>query len=196
MRLNHTGHCRDRQRGLTLLESLIAIIVLAIGVLSMLGIQMRTLAETQTGVRRAQAVRLVEDLSERLKANPQGLDHLDGYTAGWEDTAVASDCLVAPAGCTPANLAALDLKDWRTSVARTLPRGQAATFVASTTADTGARRLLGVMVGWRAHEHDAASSNSAYTSAFSTDISAEADAGVSAQECPTGLICHLVFIQP
>lgn len=73
MHLNPIHRTRARrQQGLTLLESLVAIVVLALGVLGMLGVQMRTLAETQTGVRRAQAVRLIEDLSERIKSNPRG----------------------------------------------------------------------------------------------------------------------------
>ena len=42
------------QRGITLLESLVAIVVMALGILGILGVQMRTLSDTQTGVRRAQ----------------------------------------------------------------------------------------------------------------------------------------------
>ena len=56
------------QKGITLLESLVAIVVMALGLLGVVGIQMRTLADTQTGVRRAQAVKLIEDLSERVRA--------------------------------------------------------------------------------------------------------------------------------
>ena len=62
-----------RQRGVTLLESMIAIVLVALGVLGILGVQLRTLSDTQTAVRRAQAIRLIEDLSERMKANPAAL---------------------------------------------------------------------------------------------------------------------------
>ena len=58
------------QRGITLIESLVAIVVMALGILGILGIQMRTLSDTQNGVRRAQAIRLIENLSERKKVNP------------------------------------------------------------------------------------------------------------------------------
>ena len=44
------------QRGVSLIESLVAIVVTALGILGILGVQMRTLADTQTGVRRAQAI--------------------------------------------------------------------------------------------------------------------------------------------
>ena len=62
----------QRQRGITLIESLVAIVIMALGILGILGVQMRTLADTQTGVRRAQAVRLIEDLSERIQVSPTG----------------------------------------------------------------------------------------------------------------------------
>jgi len=188
MRVNtfRHAHARHRQQGLTLLESLVAIVVLALGVLGMLGVQMRTLAETQTGVRRAQAVRLIEDLSERIKSNPRGLDQLDDYIADWDATvAAATDC--SSAACTPAQLAAWDLKAWRDSVAETLPLGQATTFASSDTDEDGARRLLGVMVGWRVNERET-EADSTYTTSFSVDT--------TTQTCPQGLICHLVYIQP
>ena len=63
-------HAHLRQRGFSLIESLVAVVVMALGILGILGVQMRTLADTQTGVRRAQAIRLIEDLSERIKLNP------------------------------------------------------------------------------------------------------------------------------
>jgi len=59
-----------RQSGVSLIESLVATTILAIGSLGLLTVQIRTLAETQTSVHRAQAVRAIEDLAERIKANP------------------------------------------------------------------------------------------------------------------------------
>ena len=41
-------HLRSRiQRGITLIESLVAIAVMALGILGILGVQMRTLTDTQ-----------------------------------------------------------------------------------------------------------------------------------------------------
>ena len=61
------------QRGITLIESLVAIVIAALGILGILGMQMRTLTDTQTSVRRAQAIRLIDDLSERIKVCPNSL---------------------------------------------------------------------------------------------------------------------------
>ena len=71
------------QRGITLLESLVAIVVMALGILGILGVQMRTLSDTQTGVRRAQAIRLIEDMGERMKANPSALANLSSYVSNF-----------------------------------------------------------------------------------------------------------------
>ena len=68
------------QRGFSLLESMIAIIVMVLGVLGILGLQMRTLTDTQSSVRRAQAIRLIGDLGERLQSNPDALGNLTVYT--------------------------------------------------------------------------------------------------------------------
>ena len=67
------------QQGITLLESLIAIIVIALGVLGILGIQMRTLNNTQNSLYRTQAIRLIDDLSERIAANPNALLNIEIY---------------------------------------------------------------------------------------------------------------------
>ena len=48
---------RQSIRGITLLESLVAILVIALGIFSVLGIQLRTLSDAQAGIRRSQALR-------------------------------------------------------------------------------------------------------------------------------------------
>ena len=90
----------DRQRGITLIESLIAILIAAVGILGILGVQMRTLTDTQTTVRRAQAVRLIEDLGERMKVQPNALVNLNAYVIGWEaDTTRPPHGQSRPAPC-------------------------------------------------------------------------------------------------
>ena len=86
-------HLRSRiQRGITLIESLVAVAVMALGILGILGVQMRTLTDTQTAVRRAQAIRLIEDLGERMKVSPNALANLNGYVTGFSATPTVPDC--------------------------------------------------------------------------------------------------------
>ncbi|CAN5784739.1 hypothetical protein BH11PSE13_BH11PSE13_06590 [soil metagenome] len=175
-----------RQSGVTLIESLVATTVLAIGILSLLTVQIRTLAETQTSVHRAQAVRAIEDLAERIKANPDGFGQLraGAYTSPWDATPnVASDACDANA-CSPAELARSDIAQWRKTISRTLPLGQANVFTDESVAAAD-RRQLGVMVGWRANERTG-------DGASPFDLKVDA-AGIA---CPKGLICHLAYVQP
>ena len=130
---------RRRQRGITLIESLIALMVAVLGVLGILGVQMRTLTDTQAGVRRAQAIRLTEDLAERLQNNPDALGNLAAYTGV---PTSSNDC--KSTACAPADLATYDIKQWRTFVAEALPGGQATVFIPK-----GGLRQLGVLIGWR-----------------------------------------------
>lgn len=184
---------KRKQRGVSLLESLVAILVMALGVLGILGIQMRTLAETQTGVRRAQAIKLIEDLSERIRTNPDGLGNLNAYTTAWSSAPASAAC--GSSGCSPSQLAARDLYMWKTSVQSTLPLGDAAIFLSSAETIAGDRRQLGVMIGWRENERarggDTASDTAAYKAVFSPASTASATIG-----CPADLICHLQYIQP
>ena len=127
-----------RQRGISLIESLVAIVVMALGILGILGVQMRTLTDTQAGVRRAQAIRLIEDLGERLQNNPDALGNLSVYTT---KPTSSDDCASTP--CAADKLATYDIKQWRTNVASALPAGQATVFIPK-----GGPRQLGVLIGW------------------------------------------------
>ncbi|MDR0225632.1 MAG: type IV pilus modification protein PilV [Burkholderiaceae bacterium] len=178
------------QQGLSLLESLIAILVMALGVLGILGMQMRTLADTQASVNRTQAVRLVEDLSERIKMNPDALRSLGSYASAWK-TSTASTCT----NCSPSALAARDIYEWKKSVASTLPLGDAAVFLAADETDDSNRRQLGVMIAWRANERAAKKSDGSADTSYSAPL-APANTGDAKVSCPDGLICHLQYIQP
>ena len=87
-----------RQRGIALIESLVAMVVVALGILGVIGVQMRTLTDTSTSVRRAQAIRLIEDLGERMKTSPNATGNIGAYVSAFGDIPVpiANGCA---AGC-------------------------------------------------------------------------------------------------
>lgn len=191
-----------RQRGITLIESLVAILVTALGILGILGVQMRTLTDTQTTVRRAQAIRLIEDLGERMKVNPNALMILGSYQTGWTATLptptppAATNCASTP--CNAAQLAAYDVSEWKRMVQRSLPLGDANVFIPPAESSiTNNRRLVGVMISWRENERaDLDSDNRKNTDATqvrAADGSLSAGAG-SAATCPTDRSCQLQYI--
>lgn len=194
---------RRHQRGITLLESMIAIVLVALGVLGILGVQLRTLADTQTSVRRAQAIRLIEDLSERMKANPSALvaGVMQGYETGWGDVEGAvPDC--AAAACTPADLARADMVQWKATVASTLPLGDASVFAVAVPvagAADNTRAQLAVMVSWRENEREREGESDAAKTAYRTPFATEpvaTGAPDTSVSCPTDRICHLQYLQP
>lgn len=174
------------QRGITLIESLIAILIMALGILGVLGVQMRTLSDTQTSVRRAQAIRVIEDLSERIKVNPNGLANINTYLTSWTNQPTAAKSCIANT-CSNAELATYDIALWKASIAQVLPGGNATVFVskAEVDADPLNRRQLGVMISWLNSEMNA--SDTKYLTAI--------DLGTGSNvTCETGKTCHLQYI--
>lgn len=185
--MNHT--LQSRQRGITLIETLIALVVTAIGLFGILGLQMHTLADTQGSVRRAQAIHLIEDLAERLQSNPDALGNLAAFT---EEPNSAPGCASGP--CAPVDLASYSVKQWRDSVAQSLPGGQAQVFIPE-----GGSRQLGVLIGWRESKYSGGGEpDSAEKEKLAKpfEIKAAAAADGADVQCPAGLMCHLQYLQP
>lgn len=188
----------QRQRGISLIESLVAIVVMALGIMGILGVQMRTLSDTSTSVRRAQAVRLIEDLGERMKANPSALANLNTYVSNFAAVPSVGSCAT---GCNPAQLAAYDLAVWKRTVRENLPLGKASIFVppAESGVPAGQGRQLGVMIAWRENERE---NTTAYkddidaTKVRATDgsLSAGGGADTATNACPADHTCHLQYI--
>lgn len=188
-----------RQRGITLIESLVAIVIAALGILGILGVQMRTLTDTQTTVRRAQAIRLIEDLGERMKVSPNALAEINSYVSPFNATPAASDCQTKT--CTRSELAAHDVAAWKQTVASTLPLGRASVFLPPGETDPANRRQLGVMISWRENERDI--DNAADELLYRNNIDASRflaadgtfkEGGGTAATCPADRTCHLQYI--
>lgn len=184
-----------RQSGFALIESLIAIVVMTLGILGILGVQMRTLTDTSTTLRRAQAIRLIDDLSERMKVNPNALRNAGSFVSAFNSPHSIASC---SSGCNLTQLAAYDLADWNQTVSNTLPQGQASIFIpqAESGLPAGTNRQLGIMIAWRENErHDADSGFKDNIDATKTnDGGTFKNQGGAAAACPVGFVCHLQYI--
>lgn len=109
------------QRGVGMVEVLIAALILGVGMLGLMGLQTRALQYNQQAYLFSQATLLVQDLAERMRANRTVLDdYVIDY--GTSITGVASNkCMVA--SCTENEIATWDLKLWKDLLAATLPKG-------------------------------------------------------------------------
>lgn len=197
MYVNFNQRAFNAQKGISLIESLVAIVVMALGILGIVGVQLRTLSDTQTGVRRAQAIHLIEDLSERIKVNPNALLNIGSYAMAWGTNPTgATDCKTV--ACTTAQVIQYDLQEWKKLVNNTLapqantaaaaaPFTDAAIFIPADETVASNRRQLGVMIRWRENER---TTTTDYRDPVSTDATSVAGA-----TCNVGWTCHLQYIQ-
>ena len=189
-----TNTLHKRQRGITLIEAMVALVTAALGLLGILGVQMRTLSDTSTTVRRAQAIRLIEDLGERMRTNPNAMVNLGSYVSNFATNPAVGSCA---SGCDHAALAAYDLAVWKQAVRNSLPLGQAEIFIPPAEAGVAAaqRRQLGVMIAWRENEKDGitAADKENIDATKVRDNSGNLTAG-AALACPANRICHLQYI--
>ncbi|OGB21181.1 MAG: type IV pilus modification protein PilV [Burkholderiales bacterium RIFCSPLOWO2_02_FULL_57_36] len=184
MKKNPLGQCSP-QRGFALIEAMVSLVVLAFGVLGLIGFQMQTLRDTRDSVGRSRAIVGIQDIGDRMRINPNLVPA--NYTAGFGAVATPTDCTAAP--CTTAQLAAFDIWRWKANIAAALPGGQAA--IAPSPSDP---RQFAVMVGWLENKSDALASDAAdRTVNKGTAIGGIA---VNGMLCPVGLTCHLVYVQP
>lgn len=107
-----------RQRGITMVESLVALVVLAVGLLGIASLYVTSLQTGRTALIRTQAVNLVSDMGDRIRANGRAGDKYD--TDEYGGAPETQDCVVT-ANCSAEALAEDDLARWIEAVEATLP---------------------------------------------------------------------------
>ena len=108
------------QRGITMVESLVALVVLAVGMLGIASLYVASLKAGRSALIRTQAVNLVNDMVDRIRANAPARTAYDMSNYGSKPQ--EHGC-VATSNCTAAELAEDDLARWQKAVQATLPGG-------------------------------------------------------------------------
>jgi type IV pilus assembly protein PilV len=110
---------RSKLRGFTLVEALVALVVLAVGMLGIASLYVTTLRASGSAGSRMQAINLASDLADRIRANRRAED---AYEIAAEDAEEdATECIGTAVSCSPDQMAAYDLLIWRTAIGATLP---------------------------------------------------------------------------
>lgn len=117
--------------GFTLVEVLVAIVVLSIGILGVAALQTRGLVQGQGGLQASQAITLANAYADMMRANPVGAEDGDYQISdpinSPPSTAPTASCTftATPSPCTAAQIAAWDQYSWFKQVGDTLPGGLA-----------------------------------------------------------------------
>lgn len=145
------------QRGFSLLEVLIALLVLAVGLLGLAALQNMGLRFNHQSYERTQATILIEDMIDRMRANPAGVvtgnyNLLPALT--YTPPALVQNCETA--SCIPPSaMAAYDMNRWITTIAGTatqraaLSGGQGSIVLVGPVAGGPASFLFDITVSWQ-----------------------------------------------
>jgi len=116
----------SRQNGFTLVETLVALVVLAVGMLGIAGLYVEGLRLNRTAIYRTQAVELAADMAERIRAN-RGARSQPIYTGADVGTGPPDDPLACTnATCSPGELRDYDWAAWLAAIDERLPAGASA----------------------------------------------------------------------
>ena len=145
------SRARSPARGFSLVEVLVAMLVVSMGILALAGLLQASARYSKMSELRSTATLLANDIADRIRANPIGAElGAGGYdlTAKAFPTALAA----APAACTskapcgPAELARADLAGWTARLRATLPKGSA--WVQFHAGKAAAPDFVDVWVAW------------------------------------------------
>ncbi len=111
---------KNSQSGFTLLEILVAIVVLSLGLLGLAGLQAATLRNNQVAYYRAIVIQQTNDIADRIRANQAGAK-AGNYNNLTATIPTDPDCVTN--SCTASQIATADHSQWNNNNARLLPGG-------------------------------------------------------------------------
>lgn len=139
-----------REAGASLIEVLVAILVVSLGVVAMGGLLAAATRLGKASEIRAVASLLASDISDRMKANAGAVrtsnyNLATAFSATATEPAAPTGCIVTDA-CTAEEIAAADLAAWRRALYHSLPLGQG--YVAYDSGASDAGGAVDVWVAW------------------------------------------------
>ena len=116
MRTLANANAKNKQNGFSMIELLVAVLVLGIGVLSVTGMQMIALQNNQDALLRSEALTLAYDIMDRIRVNPGPGVPGSAYNgvALTDAPAAPNDCIAA--ACTTGQMVTWDLALWKCSL--------------------------------------------------------------------------------
>ena len=116
MPLQRQANLVKRIGGFTLVEVLVALIILSVGMLGIAGLYVHSMQAGRTSLFRHHAVTLAGDVADRIRANPRA-------AIAYSQAGANNNCVNGGIDCTPPQMAANDIDLWDQQAADTLPNG-------------------------------------------------------------------------
>ena len=142
--------------GFSLIEILIAIVVLAIGLLGLANLQLRALQGNSQSYERSQAHMLAYEISDAMRANREGA-RMNAFAQNPLSAAptVTADCGSTTVTCTPEQAATYARRNWVVRLQTVLPGARARISCSSTPpALCPNNSLYSVQVMWNEYRRD------------------------------------------
>lgn len=118
------------QTGFTIIEMLIAVLVISIGLLGMAGLQTSGIQQSHNSYLKTQASMLAYDMADRMRSNLQGVNAGNYDAVDSMDSPVSSTpgCISGNTACSSSETASYDVYQWTNkdaegSIASLLPSG-------------------------------------------------------------------------
>jgi len=137
---------KNKQLGFSLIEALVAFLILSIGMLGIASLQTMSLKAGHTATLRMAAVMKADEILESMRANPTAV--LD-YAAGTGDSGADNGCsqtTVAAVVCAPTQQAADDIFRWKRSLTDVLPNDASTTASVVVTPPVPPETMINIVV--------------------------------------------------
>ncbi|MGI9239088.1 MAG: type IV pilus modification protein PilV [Woeseiaceae bacterium] len=107
---------RRYNAGFSLVEVLIALVIMSVGMLGIAGLYVEGMKAGRTSTFRHHAVTVASDIADRIRANPRGGTDYQGPGGN-------NNCVLGNVDCNEAQMAANDIALWKAQAAAMLPNG-------------------------------------------------------------------------
>ncbi|MFZ6774459.1 type IV pilus modification protein PilV [Undibacterium sp. SXout7W] len=164
----------SQTQGFSLIEVLIAIFVVALGVIGAAGLQLTSIRTSQQSSFKSVAVQLANELADKMRSNDAQMKLSDSsnlflkinYNSSVDATPSAPTlCYTSAANCTAADIANADIYEWLMRVKNTLPGGRVLVCRDSAPYDNVQKSLtwtctpdanagLTIKIGWKSKNPD------------------------------------------
>lgn len=106
------------QRGFTLIEMMIALLIFSIGLMGMAGLMVLSVKTNQSAYLRTQASFLAQSMADRMRSN---LGLINSYNGTYDYSTAAADPCASGAACSPTQMVTRDRAVWSRQMVDTLP---------------------------------------------------------------------------